>query len=209
MVCGFWTRTRRFDAMRYDVHSAVCTAGDWASLAQAHVMVLFAQPGGLQQRMKPWGYVSLVAYTIGLPLLFSSILYGNRLAIRADQELNAQHLGTTKDTNPHFQTRTRYQELYRCSAESMRSRTSCTVAFACLVWHSYSPRCCRVRCQSVSTRAVLVAPRPHCAQVLHRQCGSHVQLHAAVPSMVIPCHCDHPSCHVALATRAGWLCTVG
>jgi hypothetical protein len=70
------------------------------------------QPGGIQQRMKAWGFVSMVAYTIGLPALFSWILFTNRAAIQRDQQLRAELRGAVAEENPDLHVRTRFQELY-------------------------------------------------------------------------------------------------
>ncbi len=80
-----------------------------------------AQPGGLQEQMKPWGYLSMVVYTIGLPILFAWILYHNQEGIIADQQLREKCRGITRETNPHFHIRMRYQELYRFKFESRSS----------------------------------------------------------------------------------------
>ena len=63
--------------------------------------------------MKPWGYASLMCYTIGLPVTFAGILFYHRTEIRADQVLRAKDRGNTAITNPNFDIRQRYQELYR------------------------------------------------------------------------------------------------
>jgi hypothetical protein len=56
--------------------------------------------------------MSLVVYTIGLPLLFFCILLRHRTAIRRDQVLRAADAGGTVATNPDFHVRRRYGELY-------------------------------------------------------------------------------------------------
>ena len=43
--------------------------------------------------MKPWGYLSMLVYTIGLPVFFAWTLYAHRHEIQADQRLRMDHLG--------------------------------------------------------------------------------------------------------------------
>jgi hypothetical protein len=84
--------------------------------------------------MKPWGYLSIFVYTIGLPSLFAGILYHNREGIIADQQLREKSRGITRETNPHFHIRMRYQELYRfesrassCCSQVVHSSVTATV----------------------------------------------------------------------------------
>ena len=71
-----------------------------------------AQGTGLQARMIPLGYLSMVGYTIGLPLLFSYLLIKHRREIYADQCLRSLQLGGSPETNPQYRVRRRYQDLY-------------------------------------------------------------------------------------------------
>jgi hypothetical protein len=70
------------------------------------------QPGGVQERLKPWAFLSMSIYTIGMPLSFAGVLFRHRDAIRADQQLRAQGGGESHVTNPNLHIRKRYQELY-------------------------------------------------------------------------------------------------
>lgn len=63
--------------------------------------------------MKPAAVLSLVCYTVGLPLGFLVILVAHRHAIFKDQSLRQRNMGDTPQSNPHFHVRRRYQELYR------------------------------------------------------------------------------------------------
>ncbi len=72
------------------------------------------QAGGIQESLKPAAAVSLVVYTLGLPLSFLVILVKHRRAIQADQALRVANKGNDETTNPNFYIRRRYQELYRC-----------------------------------------------------------------------------------------------
>jgi hypothetical protein len=62
---------------------------------------------------KPAAALSIVVYTIGLPVSFLAILLRHRAAIFADQTLRMANEGATPETNPNFHIRRRYQELYR------------------------------------------------------------------------------------------------
>ncbi len=72
------------------------------------------QPGGVQESLKPAAIASLVLYSAGLPATFLFILLRHRVAIRIDQALRLANDGATRDSNPHFHIRQRYQNLYRC-----------------------------------------------------------------------------------------------
>lgn len=74
------------------------------------------QPGGVQEGLKPAAALSIVGYTLGLPLTFLGILLRHRHAIYADQTLRMANDGTSPAFNPNFHIRRRYQELYRCAA---------------------------------------------------------------------------------------------
>jgi hypothetical protein len=76
------------------------------------------QVGGAQESLKPAAAVSLVVYTLGLPLSFLVILLKHRHAIRADQKLRVGNQGNSEATNPNFHIRRRYQELYRCRSHT-------------------------------------------------------------------------------------------
>jgi hypothetical protein len=67
----------------------------------------------VQEGLKPAAALSIVVYTVGLPVAFLAILLKHRHAIQADQTLRAAHGGTSPATNPNFHIRRRYQELYR------------------------------------------------------------------------------------------------
>jgi hypothetical protein len=69
-------------------------------------------PGGVQQAMKPAAALSLVVYTVGLPIAFLSILVVHRTAIFRDQTLRQSNLGDAPESNPDYFVRKRYQELY-------------------------------------------------------------------------------------------------
>ena len=76
------------------------------------MMFCVVQGTGLQARMIPIGYTSMVGYTIGLPLLFSYILVTHRREIYADQCLRSLQTGGSPESNPQYRVRRRYQELY-------------------------------------------------------------------------------------------------
>ena len=77
------------------------------------VFGLFMQPGGVQQSMVPMATLSLVGYTVCIPLLFLTILVRHGAAIRHDQTLRAVNQGSSEASNPFYHIRQRYQELYR------------------------------------------------------------------------------------------------
>jgi hypothetical protein len=82
------------------------------------VFGLFMQPGGVQQSMVPMATLSLVGYTVCIPLLFLTILVrhgaaNDKPAIRHDQTLRAVNQGSSEASNPFYHIRQRYQELYR------------------------------------------------------------------------------------------------
>ncbi len=57
-----------------------------------------------------------MCYAVGLPVAFLCILTKHRRSISKDQSMRVAGQGDTEATNPYFHIRTRYQELYRCSA---------------------------------------------------------------------------------------------
>ena len=71
------------------------------------------QVGGVQESLKPAAALSVVVYTIGLPVAFFAILLKYRVEIRADQTLRVASDGNTAASNPNLHIRKRYQELYR------------------------------------------------------------------------------------------------
>ena len=141
------------------------------------------QPGGLQERMQKWGYVSMVLYTIGLPVFFSRILYSNRAGIIADQRLRKRNSGMTKSTNPNIHIRTRYEELYRFGVGAVPQ-------FALLIRKATGEPKAFIECvlvsmwQLVPAGSICLAARAHAAKVLHCCRRAHVQLLSTVPSMV-------------------------
>jgi hypothetical protein len=72
------------------------------------------QAGGVQERLKPAAVLSLLGYTVGLPLTFFMLLVKHRQSILADQALKVAGQGATEATNPYFHIRMQFQELYRC-----------------------------------------------------------------------------------------------
>ncbi len=76
----------------------------------------YLQPGGIQESLKPAAVLSIIGYTLGLPLSFMVILLRHRVAIHADQTLRLADKGHSEATNPNFHIRRRYQELYRYHA---------------------------------------------------------------------------------------------
>ena len=99
------------------------------------------QPGGIQESLKPAAALSIVVYTIGLPVTFLGILLRHRHAIFADQTLRMANEGATPASNPNFHIRRRYQELYRCGplvTDRCLSQAS-KVLFGC---HRVSRACC-------------------------------------------------------------------
>ena len=72
------------------------------------------QAGGVQERLKPAAVLSLLGYTVGLPLTFLVLLVKHRQSIGADQALRVAGQGGTEATNPYFHIRMQFQELYRC-----------------------------------------------------------------------------------------------
>jgi hypothetical protein len=72
------------------------------------------QVGGVQESLKPAAAMSIVVYTVGLPVAFFTILLKYRAEIRADQTLRVASDGHTAASNPNLHIRKRYQELYRC-----------------------------------------------------------------------------------------------
>jgi hypothetical protein len=71
------------------------------------------QPGGVQESLKPAAAMSIVLYTVGLPVAFLVILLKFRREIRADQALRIANDGHAPSSNPNFHIRKRYQELYK------------------------------------------------------------------------------------------------
>jgi hypothetical protein len=157
------------------------------------------QPGGVQERMKPWGYASMVVYTMGLPVLFTWLLYQHREGIRADQQLRAQNRGLSRESNPHFHLRMRYQELYRFESLLLFEYLSLCHTWAPLQSDSGTLNECSaghvqlevvvlgsllVTLQLVPSRGILLATAADAAQVLHCVGRAPVQLLAAVPSVV-------------------------
>ena len=65
------------------------------------------------ERLRPAATLSLVCYTVGLPVGFLCILAKHRRSIFKDQSMRVAGQGDTEATNPYFHIRTRYQELYR------------------------------------------------------------------------------------------------
>jgi hypothetical protein len=63
-------------------------------------------------RVMPWSVITLFLYGVGIPLLFSVILYCNRRVIVEDQKLLAKGEGHSSNSNPWFSTRKRYGRLY-------------------------------------------------------------------------------------------------
>jgi hypothetical protein len=78
------------------------------------VQMLVLQAGSVQEALKPAAALSIVVYTLGLPVAFLTILIRHRGAIHADQTLRVANEGESEATNPNFHIRRRYQELYRC-----------------------------------------------------------------------------------------------
>ena len=79
------------------------------------------QVGGVQESLKPAAALSIVVYTVGLPVAFFAILLKYRVEIRADQTLRVASDGNTAASNPNLHIRKRYQELYRCVAGCRQS----------------------------------------------------------------------------------------
>jgi hypothetical protein len=93
------------------------------------VLCMLVQPGGVQESLKPAAVLSMIVYSLGLPVAFLVILVRERDAIRADQVLRMSNSGHSEVSNPNFRTRQRFQELYRCvkmlSHESEVARRMC------------------------------------------------------------------------------------
>ena len=77
--------------------------GPWGCCEPRAPMCCARQPGGIQERMKPWAYASMVFYAIGMPVTFAWILFYYRSEIKADQGLRAVGVGNTLSTNPFYQ----------------------------------------------------------------------------------------------------------
>ena len=79
------------------------------SLATPHCCLHVGdQPGGTQQSLRPAAIVSLLGYTVGLPVAFLVILVVHRTAILNDQTLRQANLGDNRATNPNYSIRKRY-----------------------------------------------------------------------------------------------------
>jgi hypothetical protein len=71
------------------------------------------QEGSVQQTLVPPAILSLLVYTIGIPMTFLAILVIHGPAIKLDQTMRAANQGGTEASNPEYYIRKRYQELYR------------------------------------------------------------------------------------------------
>ena len=64
-------------------------------------------------QLLPWAIIFFLVYSVGFPVVVARILFGNSVAIKADQHLRAQNSGNTRATNPsYFDLRKRYHRLY-------------------------------------------------------------------------------------------------
>jgi hypothetical protein len=144
--------------------------------------------------MKRWAYASMVFYAIGMPLVFAYILFSNRSAIQADQELRMRGIGNTRTTNPFFHIRQRYQKLYGCVrvvvVVSLHVGASITAhdvdVFPRMIRRFYVPvsllwRCC---VQSVPAEVRVLAARDDRAQACFRHRRHHVQHIPRLPGVV-------------------------
>lgn len=70
------------------------------------------EEGSVQQTLVPPAILSLLVYTIGIPMTFLAILVIHGPAIKLDQTMRAANQGGTEASNPEYYIRKRYQELY-------------------------------------------------------------------------------------------------
>jgi hypothetical protein len=73
----------------------------------------------VQQALVPPAVLSLLVYTIGIPLAFLIVLVRHGAAIRHDQVMRAAAQGGSEASNPYYFVRQRYQELYRYTLAAM------------------------------------------------------------------------------------------
>jgi hypothetical protein len=71
-----------------------------------------SQPPPVLLRIRKWAIASAVLYAAGIPLIFAWILFRYRNSIRADQEMRSHGQGNSRNLNPFFAIRQRYQKLY-------------------------------------------------------------------------------------------------
>lgn len=76
--------------------------------------------------MYGWAVLTLPLYSIGIPLLFTGVLYKNRLAIKADQTLREYGSGETTASNPNLKIRKRYSRLCASLAAVLCRCACCT-----------------------------------------------------------------------------------
>ncbi len=132
------------------------------------------QPGGTQEALKPVAILSLLLYTVGLPLAFFAVLVYHRGTIYQDQVLRQQNQGNTPASNPNFSVRQRYQELYRCRGHCglpvrwMRSAYHvCTAVCDVQLFDNNTEHCVVAQhVQPFPARGVLVAHAANAAEVL-------------------------------------------
>jgi hypothetical protein len=77
------------------------------------VHIACPQPPPVLLRIRKWAIASAVLYAAGIPIIFAWILFRYRNSIRADQEMRSHGQGNSRNLNPFFAIRQRYQKLYR------------------------------------------------------------------------------------------------
>ena len=63
-------------------------------------------------QMRSWALVGLVAYGLGIPALFATIIYMYGARMQLDQALRIRNLSGSRDTNPYYDMQKRYKRLY-------------------------------------------------------------------------------------------------
>ncbi len=89
-----------------------CTTRNGVSTLNAEPSIVCSTDNASFRLMRPVGTLCLVAYGLGLPLLFATLLRRNYHAIVADQLLRSKGQGETSLTNPSIHIRRRYRKLY-------------------------------------------------------------------------------------------------
>jgi hypothetical protein len=82
------------------------------SILDASPSIVCSNSDPVYRRLFPFAVVSFIGYGVGIPALFSFILYKFRTEIHGDQSLRAVGLGFSPKSNPYYLTRQRFQKLY-------------------------------------------------------------------------------------------------
>ncbi len=89
-----------------------CTTNNGVSVMNAEPSIKCMDSDPTFVRMRKVGSTALVVYGMGVPVVFSYILWRYRKEITADQVLRAKGEGETSLTNPNIQIRRRFRKLY-------------------------------------------------------------------------------------------------